>query len=165
REGERRRRRDPTRSPFFLPTYLLPATSSLVSLPSHVATALSLDRLFLRQPPLFLSSLPPSPAIPAHAALPFLLSYRSSRTSPLPSTSIASSSVGHLCSSPPCHRRLSLPSPFLLSLPAPSHAHRSPSIGRRLSLFLDVVASSTPSEICSRSPLVHSSVAAAAATR
>ncbi|RWV79832.1 hypothetical protein GW17_00058978, partial [Ensete ventricosum] len=37
---------------------------------------------------------------------PLLLSYRSSRTSPLPSPSAASSSVGHLYSSPPycCHR-------------------------------------------------------------
>ncbi|RZS00105.1 hypothetical protein BHM03_00029756 [Ensete ventricosum] len=42
-------------------------------------------------------------------------------TSPLPSPLAASSSAGHLCSSPPCHcRRQSLPSPFLLSQPAPS---------------------------------------------
>ncbi|RZR99063.1 hypothetical protein BHM03_00028552 [Ensete ventricosum] len=83
-------------------------------------------------------------------------------TSSLPSPSVASSSVGHLCSSPPYHhRRPSLPSPFFLSLPAPSRARRSPSIGRRLPLFSTTVASSTPSEIRDCSPLVHSNVTAA----
>ncbi|RWW74403.1 hypothetical protein BHE74_00017661 [Ensete ventricosum] len=43
-------------------------------------------------------------------------------TSSLPSTLITSSSPDHLCSYPPCHCHWpSLPSPFLLSLPAPSH--------------------------------------------
>ncbi|RWV96331.1 hypothetical protein GW17_00040970, partial [Ensete ventricosum] len=115
--------------PFCLPTYLLPATSSHVPLPSHVASALPPTAwrccLPCRSscPPLpSLTTgcclLPPAPIVDAVAVLllrllpslnvayhcrnlPFLLSRRSSRTLPLPSPSVASSSVGHLCSSLP----------------------------------------------------------------
>ncbi|RWW66571.1 hypothetical protein BHE74_00026046 [Ensete ventricosum] len=50
----------------------------------------------------------------------------SSRTPPLPSPSAASSSTGHLCSSPPCHRRRpSLPTLlFLSSFPIAAAARR-----------------------------------------
>ncbi|RZS23811.1 hypothetical protein BHM03_00056793 [Ensete ventricosum] len=127
----------------------------------YTAIAEEASSAFYRcQPPASLLSSPPKPpTIPAHAALPFLLSYCSNHTSLLISPSVASSSADHLYSSPPCHRRRpSLPSPFLLSLPAPSRAHRSLSIGRRLPLFPAAATSSTPSEIHDRSPLVHSSV-------
>ncbi|RWW57405.1 hypothetical protein BHE74_00035816 [Ensete ventricosum] len=57
-----------------------------------------------------------------HCSICLLVATHHRFMSPLPSPSVASSFIGHLCSSPPYHRRQpSLPSPFLLSLPAPSH--------------------------------------------
>ncbi|RRT40711.1 hypothetical protein B296_00035710, partial [Ensete ventricosum] len=49
---------------------------------SHIAAALSLGRLFLRRPPLLLSSLPPPPAIPTISLLSLATCTKSRRHSP-----------------------------------------------------------------------------------
>ncbi|RWW37946.1 hypothetical protein BHE74_00056870, partial [Ensete ventricosum] len=48
----------------------------------HIAAALSLGRLFLRWPPLFLSSLPPQPAIPGISLPSLTARTKSHRRSP-----------------------------------------------------------------------------------
>ncbi|RZR93229.1 hypothetical protein BHM03_00021668 [Ensete ventricosum] len=94
----------------------------------HIATALSLSRLFLRRPPIFLSSLPPQPAISA-ISLPSLATRTKSRhrsptapafcSQPLPPTAAPAALTSSDAPAPPPA------SPFL---PPQSHPKPSPTL-------------------------------------
>ncbi|RZR83509.1 hypothetical protein BHM03_00010117 [Ensete ventricosum] len=72
-------------------------------------------------------------------------------TSPLPSPSATSSSVGHRSSSPPLHHRRSLLFP---SFPAPHLPSLPPVVGRCLPLFPAAAASPLPPLLCCYHPLL-----------